>query len=117
MVTQSLGKSLYDVIKMNDFVPFSLSQVRDFSRQLVGALDFLRGMKLIHTDLKPENILLLHPELHEEIRDGKPYYVPHSTEIRRECAWLIVVDCVAAGSCVYLTACVACLRVWWLASH
>lgn len=88
MVTQSLGKSLYEVLKMNDFVPFSLSQVRDFSRQLVEALDFLRGMKLIHTDLKPENILLLHPELHSEMRNGKPYYIPRSTEIRSECCAL-----------------------------
>lgn len=77
-----LGKSLYEVVKMNDFKPFLLDHVRDFARQLLDGLDFLRGMRLIHTDLKPENILLVKSDFHTEVRDGKPYHIPRDTRIR-----------------------------------
>ena len=54
LVFERLGKSLYDVLKMNNYHPFPMFCVRDFSRQLLEALEFLHGFGLIHTDLKPE---------------------------------------------------------------
>jgi serine/threonine protein kinase len=62
LVFECLGRSLYDYLKMHDYQPFPMYCVRDFSRQLLEALDFIHGFGLIHTDLKPENILLINNE-------------------------------------------------------
>jgi len=62
LVFECLGRSLYDYLKMYDYRPFPMYCVRDFSRQLLEALDFIHGFGLIHTDLKPENILLMNNE-------------------------------------------------------
>lgn len=57
MVFETLGLSIYDLIKRNDYVGFPMAVVKIISRQLLGAMDFLKSMNLIHTDLKLENIL------------------------------------------------------------
>ena len=79
LVFESLGLSLYDFLKNNDFQPFPLYCVQDFSQQLLSAIEFLHSLNLIHTDLKPENILLV-------TRDTKKYKsnatVPASTRIK-----------------------------------
>jgi serine/threonine protein kinase len=54
LVFERLGRSLYDFLKAHNYRPFPMFCVRDFSRQLLEALDFLHGFGLIHTDLKPE---------------------------------------------------------------
>jgi serine/threonine protein kinase len=59
MVFESLGPSLYDFLKRQNYQPFPLMCVRDFAKQLLETLEFLHSFRLIHTDLKPENILLL----------------------------------------------------------
>ena len=59
LVFECLGRSLYDYLKMYDYRSFPMYCVRDFSRQLLEALEFIHGFGLIHTDLKPENILLM----------------------------------------------------------
>lgn len=58
LVFESLGPSLYDILKRNKYQPFPINYVRDFSRQLLEAIEFLHSFRLIHTDLKPENILV-----------------------------------------------------------
>uniref|UniRef100_A0A7S0DTB8 Protein kinase domain-containing protein n=1 Tax=Amorphochlora amoebiformis TaxID=1561963 RepID=A0A7S0DTB8_9EUKA len=55
---EKLGKSLYDFLKANDYRGFKMRHIRSFGRQLLHAIKFCHGMKLVHTDLKPENILL-----------------------------------------------------------
>ncbi len=68
LVFEKLGKSLYDVIKMNKYtgmnhVGFRMSQVQQFARQLLQSLAFMHTLGLTHTDLKPENILLVSNEM------------------------------------------------------
>jgi serine/threonine protein kinase len=58
LVFESLGFSLYDYLKKHKYRPFSPKYVRAFSKQLLHAISFMHGMRLIHTDLKLENILL-----------------------------------------------------------
>jgi dual-specificity kinase len=49
MVFETLGISLYDLVKRNDYKPLPLECVRDVARQLMQALDFLQSIQLIHT--------------------------------------------------------------------
>ena len=52
MVCESLGRSLYDYLKKNDYEAFPFGLVRSWTRQMLEALDFLHKMDLCHTDLK-----------------------------------------------------------------
>jgi dual-specificity kinase len=49
MVFETLGISLYDLVKRNDYKRLPLECVRDVARQLMQALDFLQSIQLIHT--------------------------------------------------------------------
>ena len=67
MVMPMLGKSLYEVLKENDYAPFPMSYLRPILRnaglgssrhsQLLEAMQFLHSFGLTHTDLKLENLL------------------------------------------------------------
>lgn len=59
IVTDLLGKSVFDFLKDNGFVPFPSTHIQSFARQLFTSVAFLHDLNLIHTDLKPENILLV----------------------------------------------------------
>jgi len=83
LVFECLGRSLYDFLKMHDYRPFPMFCVRDFSRQLLEALEFLHGFGLIHTDLKPENILLYNnEETNYRTWDGSTQRVPVTTKVK-----------------------------------
>ncbi|KAJ1653449.1 serine threonine protein kinase CMGC group [Dispira simplex] len=58
MVFDLLGMSMFDFLKSNEFHAFPMSQIQHFTQQVLRAVAFLHGLKLVHTDLKPENILL-----------------------------------------------------------
>mmetsp|Transcript_18041 Transcript_18041/g.31642 ORF Transcript_18041/g.31642 Transcript_18041/m.31642 type:complete len:248 (+) Transcript_18041:476-1219(+) len=79
MVFESLGPSLYDFLKRQQYQPFPISCVRDFAEQLLETLEFLHGFRLIHTDLKPENILLLNAR---EIPYRGGQKIPESNRIK-----------------------------------
>ncbi|KAF2358096.1 Protein kinase domain [Trinorchestia longiramus] len=55
-----LSINLYELIKKNKFMGFSLQLVRKFAHSLLFCLDTLHKNKIIHCDLKPENVLLKH---------------------------------------------------------
>ena len=78
MVFERLGPSLYDFLKRQKYQPFPLSCCRDFAKQLLETLEFLHGLKLIHTDLKPENILLLN----DRESSHKGYNIPDCNRIK-----------------------------------
>lgn len=59
LVTEKLGLSLYDVMKLNKYKGFPMRIIRHVSRQLLQAMKFLQSMNLIHTDLKVENVLFV----------------------------------------------------------
>lgn len=52
LVFESLGPSLFDFMKRHNYQPFPMVCVRDFTMQLLEALEFLHSFGLIHTDLK-----------------------------------------------------------------
>ncbi|TPX30192.1 hypothetical protein SmJEL517_g06188 [Synchytrium microbalum] len=58
MVFEVLSQSVFDFLKENKFLPFSMDQIRDFARQILVAVEFCHSLRLIHTDLKPENLML-----------------------------------------------------------
>jgi len=62
MVFELLGQSVFDFLKDNLYYPFPLTQIHEFTRQILSSVSFLHSLKLIHTDLKPENILLVSSE-------------------------------------------------------
>ncbi|KAJ8335036.1 hypothetical protein SKAU_G00406750 [Synaphobranchus kaupii] len=54
-----LALSTFDFLKENNYLPYSIGQVRNMAYQLCQAVKFLHDNKLTHTDLKPENILFV----------------------------------------------------------
>ncbi|XP_031730078.1 dual specificity protein kinase CLK4-like isoform X3 [Anarrhichthys ocellatus] len=59
IVFELLGLSTFDFLRLNDFLPFGVEQIRHMAFQLFRAVCFLHRNHLTHTDLKPENILFV----------------------------------------------------------
>ncbi|KAK3088716.1 hypothetical protein FSP39_022949 [Pinctada imbricata] len=57
-----LGLSVFDFLKENHYLPYTIDQVRHISYQLCYAVNFLHENQLTHTDLKPENILFVNSD-------------------------------------------------------
>ena len=62
LVTEILKDNLYEFYKFineNNYENyFNLKNLKSISKQILIALDYIHGLKLIHCDLKPENILI-----------------------------------------------------------
>jgi serine/threonine protein kinase len=82
LVFESLGPSLYDFLKKHNYCGFPMICVRDFTRQLLEALEFMHSFGLIHTDLKPENILLVSYREVPYKWHGRTYMIPESTKVK-----------------------------------
>ena len=67
-VFEMLGLSLYEYIKLNNFMGFNIVQIQQIAKQLLEGVDFLHKNNIIHTDLKPENILFVNSN-YEQIED------------------------------------------------
>lgn len=52
MVFETLGPSLYDYVKANEYRPVPLYALQAFADQLLASVAFLHEMQLVHTDLK-----------------------------------------------------------------
>lgn len=52
MVFETLGPSLYDYVKANEYRPVPLYALQAFADQLITSVAFLHAMQLVHTDLK-----------------------------------------------------------------
>uniref|UniRef100_A0A3Q0S152 dual-specificity kinase n=1 Tax=Amphilophus citrinellus TaxID=61819 RepID=A0A3Q0S152_AMPCI len=59
IVFELLGLSTFEFLQQNEFLPFSVEQIRHVAFQIIKAVCFLHRNKLTHTDLKPENILFV----------------------------------------------------------
>lgn len=86
IVSELLGKSVFDFLKENKFQPFPPLHIWQFAKQLMQSVAFLHRLNLVHTDLKPENILLVSSE-HSIVatsrrQNAKRKHVLHNTEIR-----------------------------------
>jgi dual-specificity kinase/CDC-like kinase len=78
LVFENLGPSLYDFLKRTNYQPFPMLCVQDFTVQLLETLEFLHGIRMIHTDLKIENVLLMN-DREVTYRNQR---VPASTKIK-----------------------------------
>lgn len=82
LVFENLGPSLYDFLKKHNYCGFPMICIREFTRQLLEALEFLHSFGLIHTDLKPENILLVNYREVSYKWHGRTYMIPESTKVK-----------------------------------
>ncbi|XP_051576168.1 dual specificity protein kinase CLK2-like isoform X2 [Myxocyprinus asiaticus] len=57
-----LALSTFDFMKENNYLPYTICQIRHMAYQICIAVKFLHDNKLTHTDLKPENILFVNSE-------------------------------------------------------
>ena len=57
LVFEMLGKTLYDVLKLNCFQGFSMKLAQSIFYQIFRSLRFLHSINYTHTDLKPENVV------------------------------------------------------------
>jgi len=60
IVTETLGLSLYNIVKANNYCGFTLKTVLSITHQMLLGLQFMEEIcQLVHTDLKLENVLLV----------------------------------------------------------
>ncbi|XP_071331170.1 homeodomain-interacting protein kinase 1-like isoform X2 [Trachinotus anak] len=56
---EMLDKNLYDLLQERDWKPLSLNEIRPIAKQLLVALDALKGLGILHTDIKPDNVMFV----------------------------------------------------------
>uniref|UniRef100_A0A8C4H8X7 dual-specificity kinase n=1 Tax=Dicentrarchus labrax TaxID=13489 RepID=A0A8C4H8X7_DICLA len=69
IVFELLGLSTFEFLRQNEFLPFSVEEIRHMAFQIFKAVCFLHRNKLTHTDLKPENILFVCSDYDLEYND------------------------------------------------
>ena len=58
IVQELLGKNIYQYLKEMRFTGMKLSEIKQFTRQLLEGVNLLNISGIVHCDLKPENVLL-----------------------------------------------------------
>ncbi|XP_056241328.1 homeodomain-interacting protein kinase 1-like [Seriola aureovittata] len=56
---EMLDVSLYDLFEVRNWKSLSLREIRPIAKQLLVALDALKGLGILHTDIKPDNIMFV----------------------------------------------------------
>uniref|UniRef100_A0A8P4GAA3 Protein kinase domain-containing protein n=1 Tax=Dicentrarchus labrax TaxID=13489 RepID=A0A8P4GAA3_DICLA len=59
---EMLDGSLYDLLLEREWKPLSLNKIRPITKQLLVALDALKGIGILHTDIKPDNIMFVNKQ-------------------------------------------------------
>eukprot|EP00835_Amoeboradix_gromovi_P006748 NODE_869_length_3566_cov_0.357658.p1 type:complete len:331 gc:universal NODE_869_length_3566_cov_0.357658:435-1427(+) len=59
ILLELLYKSVYEILQSRKFKGFNLNVVATIAQQLLSALDYLRGKRIIHSDIKPENVVFV----------------------------------------------------------
>ncbi|XP_044067098.1 homeodomain-interacting protein kinase 2-like isoform X2 [Siniperca chuatsi] len=59
---EMLDRSLYELLQERDWKPLSLNEIRPVAKQLLVALDALKGLGILHTDIKPDNIMFVNKQ-------------------------------------------------------
>lgn len=77
-----LGRNLYSFLHSNRYMPFALSHVKSFVRQILEAVQFLHRRNVIFTDLKPENIVFVFDKTVKRLISGMEIEIPKDTRIR-----------------------------------
>eukprot|EP00494_Astrolonche_serrata_P031871 UN32140 len=77
-----LGRNLYAFLHANKYMPFALSHVRHFIRQILQGVSFLHERQVIFTDLKPENIVFVFDKTIKKGIHDITVEIPRDTRIR-----------------------------------
>ncbi|XP_035502184.1 homeodomain-interacting protein kinase 1-like isoform X1 [Scophthalmus maximus] len=56
---EMLDGHLYQLLEQRGWKPMAINEIRPIAKQLLGALDALKGLGVMHTDIKPDNIMLV----------------------------------------------------------
>ncbi|XP_069393856.1 homeodomain-interacting protein kinase 3-like [Paralichthys olivaceus] len=59
LVFERLDRSLHDLLEQREWEPLPLCVIRPVAMQLFVALDFLKGLGVLHTDIKPDNVMFV----------------------------------------------------------
>jgi serine/threonine protein kinase len=59
IIFELLSLNIYELIRKNGMLGFSLSLIRSFTKQMLEALCLMEKGNIIHCDMKPENVLLV----------------------------------------------------------
>jgi len=58
IVFELLSINIYELIQIYDFDGLPMRMIRNYAKQILEALKYMKQENIIHCDLKPENILL-----------------------------------------------------------
>ncbi|CAB1427474.1 unnamed protein product [Pleuronectes platessa] len=59
LVFERLDMSLFDLLEQREWEHRPLDEIRPVAKQLLVALDALKGLGVLHTDIKPDNVMFV----------------------------------------------------------
>jgi len=81
IVFERLGRSLYSLLRKNQFKGLPMHVIGQIAKQVLETLDYFHNrVRLVHTDIKPENILLRREAL--VFDNTSQLFVPESVDVK-----------------------------------